>query len=171
MPDDIPLMSAESGLNGVPPVDNIRTLIYYLGLAIDARLSEFRHGSAYENVRPSDVRLFVTAARKEQTISNIARELSITRQAAQMSVQRLLKLKVVELRAMPANKRDKLVVITPKGKLASNSAAQQIKMLEAEFANAIGADALVAFRKNLDILMVTTRAQTASSAKKRSAPV
>ena len=171
MPDDISVMSAESELNGVPPIDNIRTLNYYLGLAIDARLSEFRYGSPYENVRPSDVRLFVTAARKEQTISNIARELSITRQAAQMSVQRLLKLKVVELRAMPANKRDKLVVITQKGKLASNSAVQQVKMLEAEFAKAIGADALATFRKNLDILLATTRAQTANSAKKRSAPV
>ena len=148
-------MSAESDLNDAPPSDNIRTLAYYFGLAIDARLSEFRRGTAYEHVRPSDVRLFVTAARAEKTISEIARELGITRQAAQMSVQRLLKLSVVELRPVPANKRDKLVVITPKGQLASKSASHQIKVLEAELASAIGEQEFVGFRKNLTILLAS----------------
>lgn len=161
---DTPTMSAESDLNDAPPSDNIRTLVYYFGLAIDARLSDFRRGTAYENVRPSDVRLFVTAARAEKTISEIARELGITRQAAQMSVQRLLKLGVVELRPVSANKRDKLVVITQKGQLASKSASHQIKSLESALADAIGEQEFIVFRKNLNTLLAAVRSTQKTSA-------
>ena len=164
-------MDAEDDVVDIPPVDNIRTLIYYLGLAIDARLSAARRGTPYEHVRPSDVRLFVTAGRKLRTISEIARELGITRQAAQMGVQRLLKLKVVELRAGPDNKRDKLVHITPKGQLARNSAGLQVEKLEAEFAAIIGVDGVATFRENLMALLSATRALNQADAEKASTPI
>ena len=53
--------------------DNVRTLMYYLGLAIDERLSQLRKGTPYEKARPSDARVFVRALRHPQTISEIAR--------------------------------------------------------------------------------------------------
>lgn len=163
-PSKAQTMNLQSDLSEPTPSDNIRTLVYCFGLAIDARLSEYRRGTAYEHVRPSDIRLFVTAARAEKTISEIARELGITRQAAQMSVQRLIKLNVVELRPAPANKRDKLVAITQKGQLASKSARLQIQVLEAELAAVIGEQELVVFRKNLSTLLEAVR-NTASSAR------
>lgn len=135
------------------PIDNIRTLLYYLGLAIDERMSQYRRGTPYENVRPSDVRVFVRASRNSFTISDIARELQITRQAAQSSVQRLIKLQVIVLKTLPGNKRDKVVVITPKGELANRSARQQVVNLENEFAEMIGKDKLEDLRISLGIML------------------
>jgi DNA-binding MarR family transcriptional regulator len=135
------------------PIDNIRTLLYYLGLAIDGRMAQFRRGTAYENVRQSDVRVFVRASRGTYTISDIARELQITRQAAQSSVQRLIKLQVIALKTLPGNKRDKVVIITPKGELASGTARQQVVNLENEFAEMIGKAKLEDLRISLGIML------------------
>jgi DNA-binding MarR family transcriptional regulator len=135
------------------PIDNIRTLLYYLGLAIDGRMSQYRRGTPYEKVRPSDVRVFVRASRGTYTISDIARELQITRQAAQSSVQRLIKLQVIALKTLPGNKRDKVVMITPKGELASKTARQQIGDLENELAEMIGKDKLEDLRISLGIML------------------
>ena len=133
--------------------DNLRSLLFYLGLAIDDRLTQIRYGTIYEKVRPSDVRVFVRALRHSQTISEIARELQITRQAAQMSVQRLMNLQVLELRSLPNNKRDKLVVVTPRGVLASKTAGLQIGQIEAEFAAIIGQDRVEEFRQHLSMML------------------
>lgn len=140
--------------NGKPLAhDNMRSLLFYLGLAIDDRLSQLRQGTPYEKVRPSDVRVFVRALRQSQTISEIARELHITRQAAQSSVQRLLKLQLLELQSIPDNKRDKLVKVTSRGVLASKTAGHQIGQVEAEFASLIGQDKVEEFRKHLGLLL------------------
>ena len=133
--------------------DNVRTLMYYLGLAIDERLSQLRKGTPYEKARPSDARVFVRALRHPQTISEIARELQITRQAAQKSVQRLLKLQVLKLQSIDGNKRDKLVVVTPRGVLASRTAGHQVSLVEQEFAALIGKDKVEEFRRTLVILL------------------
>ena len=143
--------------------DNLRTLLFYLGLAIDDRLSQLRRGTPYEKVRPSDVRVFVRAFRKPQTISEIARDMQITRQAAQSSVQRLIKLQLLELKSLPNNKRDKLVLVTPRGIMASKTAGQQISQIEAEFAGFIGQDKVEEFRLNLQIMLDGLRAKVGSS--------
>lgn len=150
-----------------PPPDNIRTLLHYLGQALDERLTHFRRGTVYEAVRPSDVRVFVSATRKPQTISEIARDMGVTRQAAQASVHRLHKLQVLDLQAAPHNKRDKIVVVTAKGQHAAKTAAQQVKRFEEEFAAVIGADGLATFRKNLVAILKATQAHNKSD----SAPV
>lgn len=135
------------------PQDNLRTLLYYLGLALDDRLSQLRKGTPYEKVRPSDVRVFVRASRHTQSISEIARELRITRQAAQMSVQRLMAIGVLELQATANNKRDKLVVVTPRGMMARKTANQQIILLENELGAIIGKDHLEKFRQDLIMML------------------
>jgi DNA-binding MarR family transcriptional regulator len=149
----------------LPAQDNIRTILYYLGQALDERLSHFRRGTIYETVRPSDVRVFLRALRQAQTISEIARGLGISRQAAQSSVHRLQAIQVLDLEAVPGNKRDKIVLVTPKGQHASNTARQQIKRFEAEFVEVIGEDGLAAFRKNLTAILEATRALNAADAK------
>jgi DNA-binding MarR family transcriptional regulator len=143
--------------------DNLRTLLFYLGLAIDDRLSQLRKNTPYEKVRPSDVRVFVRALRKTQTISEIAREMRVTRQAAQSSVQRLMKLQLLELQSIPDNKRDKLVKVTPRGMLASKTAGQQISQIETEFAGFIGQDKVEEFRKHLQMMLDGLRAKVGVS--------
>lgn len=141
------------------PSDNIRTLMYLMGLASEERLVSFRKGTVYESVRSSDVRLFVIAGQKPQTISEIARVLSITRQAAQSSVQRLQKLQVVSLQSLPGNKRDKLVVLTPRGQLATKTVLFQIKRFEAELVEVVGAERFEMLRQDLQAMIkaVTNR--------------
>jgi DNA-binding MarR family transcriptional regulator len=121
-------------MNGLIPVDNIRSLALYLGQELDKRLEVYRKGTIYQGVRPSEVRVFVSAARKRQTISQIARALNISRQAVQNSVHNLERdLQVVELQSVPGNNRDKWVVLTSKGQLAAKATAAQIKRFESEF--------------------------------------
>ena len=120
-----------------PSADNIRTLIYFLGLTIDEQLAEKRRFTLYAKVRPSDVRVFITAARTPTTISGIARQLHISRQAAQTTVHRLQELGVVTLSRFPGNLRDKQVVITNRGKMATVTAARQIADIESRLEDII----------------------------------
>jgi DNA-binding MarR family transcriptional regulator len=146
-------------IESAPATDNIRTLLHYLGQALDMRLSHYRKGTIYEKVRPSDVRLFVAASRKAQTISALARTLGITRQAAQSAVHRLEALQVLALEPAPANKRDKIVIVTSKGEHARKTAVAQIKRFESEFADVIGEDRLHLFRADLKAILDSTRAR------------
>ncbi len=141
--------------------DNLRTVLYHLGVALDERLAVFRHGTPYETVRPSDARVFVAVTRGNRTISEIARFLKITRQAAQSSVHRLKLLKVLALEPMPQNKRDKEVVLTAKGKIAAASAKHQVARFEREFEAAIGEEHLAQFRQSLVTLLQEARSNNA----------
>jgi DNA-binding MarR family transcriptional regulator len=132
-----------------PSRENLRTLMYFLGLIIDHKLSEQRKGTAYEKVRPSDIRVFVTAAREPSTIARIARDLHITRQSVQMSVHRLMDLGVLAMDAIEGNNRDKHVVLTQRGVLARGTAGNQIGMVENEFAKIIGVEGVEALRQML----------------------
>ncbi len=138
--------------NLLPGVDNIRTLTYFLGLLIDNRLVDMRRNTPYANVRPSDIRVFIAASRKPISISEIARLLHISRQAAQTSVQRLQELGVIELREASDNRRDKRVEITPRGRMAGITAANQIAQVEQEFADVIGPSQWADLKTNLKAL-------------------
>jgi DNA-binding MarR family transcriptional regulator len=146
-------------LESPPSPDNIINLVHQLGMAFDERFMLFRRGTPYEAARKSDVRVFVQATRGPFTISEIARTMGITRQAVQNSVQRMQKMKVVNLQLVSGNRRDKQVVITELGLQAQNLAAQQVQRYEAEIAQAIGADNVEQFRKNLKSFVEITRAQ------------
>jgi DNA-binding MarR family transcriptional regulator len=141
------------------PQDNLRSLNMYLAKEIDRRFSIFRRGTRYENVRPSDVRVFVLASRGPQTISVMAGVLDVSRQAVHASVQRLVKLGILALEATPNNQRDKTVIVTPRGEHARRTAVEQVKMLEAEFAEAIGKEQLEALRAGLLVLTSATKAR------------
>ncbi len=128
------------------PVDNIRSLLHFVIQCLDDRLQVYRKGTRYESVRPSDVRVFVSALRQPRRITDLAKALKISRQAVQMSVKRLADLKVVELQPVPGNQRDKLIVITDRGMSARRTAEDQITRLEGEVSNIIGKDDLESLR-------------------------
>ena len=136
-----------------PPINNIRTLIYFLGENIDANLALRRKGTAYASVRPSDIRTFVTAARMTKSISQIARELGVSRQSAQASVHRLIKLGVLILETGSENKREKRVLVTARGLMANKTAAEQILAEEEAMAKVIGRENLEQLRSWLQKLL------------------
>ena len=137
----------------VPASDNIRSLIYFLGLSVDHKMAQMRRKTPYAQVRASDVRVFVNAARNPTTISGIARQLQISRQAAQLSVGRLKKLGVVELVGVAGNRRDKQVHITSRGKLASLRGTSQINEIEREFEKIVGPEAWSNLLGSLKLLL------------------
>lgn len=131
------------------PVDNIRSLLHFVIQCLDDRLQSYRKGTRYESVRPSDVRVFVSALRQPRRITDLAKALKISRQAVQMSVKRLADLKVVELQPVPGSQRDKLIVITDRGMSARRTAEEQIALLEKEVADVVGNDDLETLRQLL----------------------
>ncbi len=133
----------------VPPYDNIRNLFYKLAHVLDQRSVQYRKGTRYERVWQSDARVFVQATRRTMSLSEIARELKVTRQAVQASIKRLRKLDVVALEAIPGNRRDKRVVITKRGMSAQATAVRQIVMMEDEIARDIAPMDLDTFRNGL----------------------
>ena len=139
--------------NFVPASDNIRSLIYFLGLSVDHKMAQMRRKTPYAQVRASDVRVFVNAARNPTTISGIARRLQISRQAAQLSVGRLKKLDVVELVGVAGNRRDKQVHITPRGQLVMLRGIDQITEIEQEFEKIVGPEAWSNLLNSLKLLV------------------
>jgi DNA-binding MarR family transcriptional regulator len=153
MPDDQPKRTI--------PFDNIRGLLQDLASELDQRAVVYRKGTRYENVRLSDVRVFILASRKSRSVSDIARELEVTRQAVHSSVIRLKELQVVELLPQPGNSRDKLVAVTEKGWEAQAVANDSITQLEKECADILGAKGLEQFRKQLLVLVTALKIREA----------
>ncbi len=149
------------------PFNNIRGLLQDFTTLLDERITNFRKGTRYENVRRSDVRVFISASRNTQTIAEIARELEVSRQAVHSSVKRLAALKVLELAPQPGNKRDKQVAITDRGKLARQHALQQIERLDAECASIVGEKGLETFRALLLALVLGLKADGPPPRRKR----
>jgi DNA-binding MarR family transcriptional regulator len=137
----------------IPPYDNIRNLFYQLAHVLDQRSAQYRKGTRYERVWQSDARVFVQATRRKMTLSEIARELKVTRQAVQAAIKRLRKLDIVNLEAIPGNRRDKCVIITPRGLAAQATAVRQIATMEAEIAEALAPMDLETFRKALHAVL------------------
>ena len=134
------------------PAQNIRSLLQEISLGVDNRLQELRVGSRYSNVRNSDVKVFMRAYRAPATVAEMARILDISRQAVHASVKRLQALKIVALQPQPGNDRDKLVVVTARGIHAQKTALDQIKIIEGQMADAIGAEGLEQLRNHLSVI-------------------
>jgi DNA-binding MarR family transcriptional regulator len=139
--------------NDLPfPTQNIRSLLNAVILALDSRLRELRKDTRYSGVRNSDVKVFMSAYRSPGSIADIARALDVSRQAVHASVKRLQAIKVVELQPMPNNSRDKLVVMTERGRHAQETALDQISTIEQEMKVIVGPKALEQLRQTLFLL-------------------
>jgi DNA-binding MarR family transcriptional regulator len=128
------------------PSNTLYNLMQQLSAMLDKRAVGLRRGSRYQDVRPSDVRTFVQVARKARGESEIAQIMNISRQAVQSSVKRLAAMQLVEVVPMPGNGRNKIVQVTEKGAHARDTAADHIRIVEAEFAAIIGVEELERLR-------------------------
>ena len=144
--------------------DNIRTLIYLFGQELDERISVFRRDTPYENVRASDIRVFVQAAAGTGSISGIARRLGISRQAVHMSAQRLKELGVLEMQAIQASRRDMTLALTQQGRGAMKLAGEQIRNLESEISEVLGPEGLETLRKTLRVLISHSKSKSGNGA-------
>jgi DNA-binding MarR family transcriptional regulator len=137
--------------------DNIRGLLQDLIGQLDQRFTLHRRGTRYEAVRQSDIKVFILASRQPRTVSDMARELLVSRQAVHGSVMRLKALDVVELLPQPGNNRDKLVAVTDRGWHAQQVANDSIALVEKECADILGTKGLEQLRKQVYALVTAMK--------------
>lgn len=83
-------------------------------------------------------------------ISELARRLGVSRQAAQKSVKELERLKLVKTEIDPTNSSAKTVVLTDQGKANVTAALNTFSEIESQLSNRIGSADLVSMRKMLE---------------------
>ena len=128
---------------------------------VDSHIAAYRQGTIYEGVRKSDIKVFILASRQPRSMSAMARDLSVSRQAVHDSVKRLIALDVVELIDIPNNGRDKQVAVTERGTQGRLFALAQVEKLEVKCAEILGKEEFELFRKML-LTLLTGLKQNAS---------
>jgi len=122
------------------PFHNLKGLTQDLSERLDERMSELRSGTPLGTVRPFDAKVFMLASRAPRSSAKIARALNVSKQAVQSSVNRLLEKGVVKNEALPGNRKEKVVSVTPEGEKAKLLVAKHIATIEMEIAEKIGQD-------------------------------
>ena len=106
-----------------------------------------KHG--YGHLTPAMVRLFGHMGRTPVGISEIARRMAVSRQAAHQLANEAAKLGLLELVPSEYDRRVKLLRFTSQGWAMSDSAARELERIEAELARHIGAGDLETLRRIL----------------------
>lgn len=128
---------------------NIKGLMMTLIAHWNAQMDEARAKTEFAAVRPADIRVFAQLRGRRVKLSDIHREMGFSRQAAQQAVERLVQQDMIAVMPDPDSKRDKIVSITEKGQRWRAIAAAQIRTLEAQIADTLGAEDREALRQSL----------------------
>ena len=123
----------------------------------NAQMDDARAETEFASIRPADIRVFAQLRGRTIKLSVIHREMGFSRQAAQQAVDRLASHDMLKVNADPDSKRDKLVTITEKGQRWRSIAAAQIRQIEVQIAEAIGAHNLEDLRQHLIDLIETQK--------------
>ncbi|QFT30855.1 MarR family transcriptional regulator [Roseibium porphyridii] len=142
-----------------PPFASIRGLVFDLAEQLDKRMIELRQGTGLDAARPADANLFMMICRNPRTISELARDKGISRQAVHSAVSRLVDLGALRLEPVPGSKRDKLPVPTELGQEARVKVAGLLKQMESELEEAVGTDDLERLRALLIKLVATQKSK------------
>jgi len=138
-----------------PPLASIRGLVADLSEQLDRRMIELRKGTGLDAARPADANLFMMICRNPRTISELARDRGVSRQAIHSAVARLVDLGALRLEPVPGNKRDKRPVPTELGQQARVKVAVLVRQLEGELAARLGTDDLETLRVLLQRLLAS----------------
>lgn len=123
----------------------------------NAQMDAARANTEFASVRPSDIRVFAQLRGRAIRLSEIHREMGFSRQAAQQAIGRLVDEGMLQIEAVPGNKRDKLLRITEKGQRWRSIAAREIRTIEAQCAAIIGEDGKEKLRLYLASLLESQR--------------
>ena len=130
-----------------------KTLLRHLLLArsdwMEARVMEGAHRNGYGEVTTAMNRLFAQLRGRPVGLSELARALSVSRQAVHQLANEAARLGLVEFVASENDGRVKLLRFTQKGWAMSDSAARAFEAIEAELAQQIGAQDLVELKRIL----------------------
>ncbi|WP_321930508.1 MULTISPECIES: MarR family transcriptional regulator [Paraburkholderia] len=116
----------------------LRQLLLWRSEWIEQRVLERARESGFGEVTPSMNRMFVHMGGRPIGLSELARRLSISRQAVHQCANEAAELGLVEFCASESDGRVKLLRFTERGWNMSESAAQTLEALEEELASRIG---------------------------------
>jgi DNA-binding MarR family transcriptional regulator len=81
--------------------------------------------------------LYFVGRQPDQTINQLLKTLQVSKQALNAPLRQLVEMQLVEVKASPADRRVRLLCLTPKGTELENSlTATQLEQLQAAFAQA-----------------------------------
>jgi len=119
---------------------NIKGLMMTLLARWNQEMDAARAETEFAGIRPADMRVFGQLRGREVPLSALHRELSVSRQAAQQAIERLVAHGVVRVDAAEGSRRDKVVSVTEKGQRWRAIAAAEIRRIEVKVAEVVGED-------------------------------
>ena len=128
---------------------NLKQLLLVRNDWFSSEIFKGAKAAGYSSLTQSEARLLAHMAGKPMSMSELARRLSISRQAVHKSVAELERRGVLVVQGDPQRGNSKLVVYTAKGKELNAAGVKIITQIEARIAEQIGAENLEALKRIL----------------------
>lgn len=128
---------------------NLKQLLLVRNDWFSSEIFKGAKAAGYSSLTQSEARLLAHMAGKPMSMSELARRLSISRQAVHKSVAELERRGVLVVQGDPQRGNSKLVVYTAKGKELNAAGVKIITQIEARIAEQIGAENLDALKRIL----------------------
>ena len=128
---------------------NLKQLLLVRNDWLSSEIFKGAKAAGYSSLTQSEARLLAHMAGKPMSMSELARRLSISRQAVHKSVAELERRGVLVVQGDPQRGNSKLVVYTAKGKELNAAGVKIITQIEARIAEQIGAENLDALKRIL----------------------
>ena len=128
---------------------NLKQLLLVRNDWLSSEIFKGAKAAGYSSLTQSEARLLAHMAGKPMSMSELARRLSISRQAVHKSVAELERRGVLVVQGDPQRGNSKLVVYTAKGKELNAAGVKIITQIEARIAEQIGAENLEALKRIL----------------------
>lgn len=129
--------------------------------AIEAAIVGLLAERGFGDVRPAHSRVFTSVAGQGSRITDMAAKALLTKQAMQYLVDDLERLGYTERIPDPADRRAKLVRLTPRGREAVLLGREAIAATERRWAETLGKEKMRLLRELLEELVAVLRAEQA----------
>lgn len=113
------------------------------------RLQEAMAKAGIDDMRPAFGYVIRALANEELSVSELARVLDVTKQAASQTIDEMERAGFVERRPSSADRRVKVLALTAKGRRVRKTALRTSAALEAELVEALGARSVTEARRTL----------------------
>lgn len=128
---------------------NLKQLLIARNDWLSAEIFKGAKAAGYDSLTQAEARLLAHMAGKPMSMSDLARRLSISRQAVHKTVAELERRGVLKVQDDPARGNSKLVIYTTKGKELNATGAHIIGQIEQRIAQKISAKDLDSLKRIL----------------------
>jgi DNA-binding MarR family transcriptional regulator len=131
--------------------DNIKGLMQSCVTLLNERQKNWIENSEFQGIREGDLRIFGQLRGRTLTISELAREMRMSRQGAQQAIQRLQTEVMIELQDTKGS-QGKRICITEKGERYRQNVATHLISQETELGECLGQENIEQLRTQLTLL-------------------